>query len=309
MNSTMFQLRSFVHHRLYAAAEEILGEVEKTIRIALHEAEVSRSKEKAGSLRKQVDFLHQKSGEQPLSTNSTEASDQCEATLLQEGPGPSRPSEMREESYLSLRPEFPGLPETCTDVDSKDWNYCTTEFKMSQIKEEQEEVTDDSQKPEIVFPFPEIVKIEQDPLATELAYEMHVSASPDCIATQNEVNNSDGMKKTGAQRRMSTRSAPVLQGQSGSDEMTKQTADEDSSAKRQKGRSFCHLCGKNFHYIASLMKHIKAHEGKMDCSICALTFQSTEELHVRFRNKCGLVTCTSSLLIFSYLQNLFYSPD
>lgn len=58
----MFQLRSFVHQRLYTAAEEILGEVEKTITLALYEAEVSRSKEEVESLRHQLDLLRKKPG-------------------------------------------------------------------------------------------------------------------------------------------------------------------------------------------------------------------------------------------------------
>lgn len=60
MDATMFQLRSFVHHRMYAAAEEILGEVEKTITLAV--CEVSRSKEEVESLRRQPGFLQNKSG-------------------------------------------------------------------------------------------------------------------------------------------------------------------------------------------------------------------------------------------------------
>lgn len=49
----MFQLRLFVHQRLYAAAEEILGQMENTITLVLHEADV-RAKEEAESLRHQL---------------------------------------------------------------------------------------------------------------------------------------------------------------------------------------------------------------------------------------------------------------
>lgn len=65
----MFQLRSFVHQRLYTAAEEILGEVEKTITLALYEAEVSRSKEEVESLRHQLDLLRKKPGLGPPRLN------------------------------------------------------------------------------------------------------------------------------------------------------------------------------------------------------------------------------------------------
>ncbi|XP_054463630.1 uncharacterized protein LOC129098600 isoform X2 [Anoplopoma fimbria] len=69
MDAAMFQLRSFVHQRLYTAAEEILGEVQKTITLAVYEAEVGRSKEEEEeeeeeeSLRHRRDFLQNQSGE------------------------------------------------------------------------------------------------------------------------------------------------------------------------------------------------------------------------------------------------------
>lgn len=63
MDSTMFQLRSFVHQRLYAAAEEIFGEVEKAITLALNKAEVHRHKEEAESPPPhQLDLKRKKSG-------------------------------------------------------------------------------------------------------------------------------------------------------------------------------------------------------------------------------------------------------
>lgn len=63
MDSTMFQLRSFVHQRLYAAAEEIFGEVEKVITLALNKAEVHRHKEEAESPPPhQLDLKGKKSG-------------------------------------------------------------------------------------------------------------------------------------------------------------------------------------------------------------------------------------------------------
>lgn len=54
----MFQLRSFVHQRLYTAAEEILGEVEKTIKLAFEEGP---SKDEAGRLQNLLD-LRMKAG-------------------------------------------------------------------------------------------------------------------------------------------------------------------------------------------------------------------------------------------------------
>lgn len=75
MDRTMFQLRSFVHQRLYTAAEEILGEVEKAITLALNKAEVRRHKEDAESPPHQQDFQLKKSGLGLLS-------DMCECLIL-----------------------------------------------------------------------------------------------------------------------------------------------------------------------------------------------------------------------------------
>lgn len=67
MDATMFQLRSFVHQRLYAAAEEILGEVERAITVALHRGEVHRFKEEAASPAQQLPIQQNKSGVAPIS--------------------------------------------------------------------------------------------------------------------------------------------------------------------------------------------------------------------------------------------------
>ncbi|XP_076609587.1 uncharacterized protein LOC143334613 [Chaetodon auriga] len=118
MDTTMFQLRSFVHQRLYSAAEEILGEVEKTITLALYEAEVSRSKEEVESL--QVDLLRKKPAEQPSLTSSTvKREDECDVPL-HENPKPSTP----EESNFCLSTEVPEPSQPRTDMDNNNWNYC-----------------------------------------------------------------------------------------------------------------------------------------------------------------------------------------
>lgn len=67
MDGTMFQLRSFVHQRLYAAAEEILGEVERAITVALHRGEVHRFKEEAACPAQQLPIQQSKSGVAPIS--------------------------------------------------------------------------------------------------------------------------------------------------------------------------------------------------------------------------------------------------
>ncbi|XP_059204170.1 zinc finger protein 397-like [Centropristis striata] len=279
MDTTMFRLRSFVHQRLYSAAEEILGEVQKTITLALYQAEVSRSKEEVGSLRHQLDFLRNKP--EPLMNSSTvECGDECDAPLLQEDPGPST----SEESNLSLGAELPGPSTTCTELENNNWNYCLvqTGFKRSEIKEEQEEPGDDGETQEMAFPAPEFLKSEQDqPEEPEeqVLYEMR-PVSSDCSVAQSDSEDVLLTRKL-AQAKTIKEKIKILQGQSGS-------VNKTNSKRDKKDRSFCHFCGKGFQYIGSLMKHIKTHENNFDCTVCGVTCKTTRELlsHVkRFHNK------------------------
>ena len=58
----MIQLRSFVHQRLNAAAEEILGEVERTIILTLALYDGQRLKGEPHNHRSILGYLHQISG-------------------------------------------------------------------------------------------------------------------------------------------------------------------------------------------------------------------------------------------------------
>nr|XP_046272386.1 zinc finger protein 37 homolog [Scatophagus argus] len=281
MDATMFQLRSFVHQRLYRAAEEILGEVEKTITLALYEAEVSRSKGEVESLRHQLDLLRKKAAEEPSPTSSSlDHRDKCDVPLLQENPEPSTP----EGSNFSLSAEVPGPSQTGTDMDKNNWNYCLveTDLKMSNIKEEQEDLGGDSQAQEVVFPSTEIVKSEQDHPDTQALYELQ-QVSSDCSAGQSEDSEGDDEVLENSkveQTETMKQKGKILQGKHVSINKKGLAAlpYDKCSAKNEKSRSFCHLCGKGFQYIGSLMKHIKTHENKTDCTLCGVTYQSTEEL-------------------------------
>ncbi|XP_076026774.1 uncharacterized protein LOC143016366 [Genypterus blacodes] len=189
-------LRSFVHQRLYAAAEEILREVEKTITLALCQAKVSGSNEEGG------DLLNQEPGAEPPPTSSTEVSEQRDATVLQESPGPS----------TCLRPEVPGPSETSGDVDSNEWNYSTTGFTMSHIKEEQD-----------------VGHLQ----ATELTYEMQPE-SPDWFPAQRG-SNDDAEPQLTNNTEASERCDAVQQQESPGFQMSQiKEEDQDVGGDRQK---------------------------------------------------------------------------
>ncbi|TNN66134.1 hypothetical protein EYF80_023612 [Liparis tanakae] len=228
MDTTMFQLRSFVHQRLYTAAEEILGEVQKTITLAMYEAEVTRSKEEVESLRTQLDFLRKKSAPEPSLTSKTGThGEACDVAVMQENPGPSTPDES------SLGAEIPGASQTSAEPDQNNWNYCLiqTDFLMTEIKEEQEEIWGDGQTQMMVFPSPEIVKSEIDQPETQAPYETQPVAS-DGSAAESENHDSDEelVESKGERTKKKKQKGKILQGQSGSaDEKDEGTLAEDKS--------------------------------------------------------------------------------
>ncbi|XP_020491959.2 zinc finger protein ZFP2 [Labrus bergylta] len=282
METTMLQLRSFVHKRLHAAAEEILGEVEKTVTLALYEAEVSRSKEELESLRHQLSLLRQKQAEGPSLTSRED----CDPPNLHENPGPPNP----EEPNLSVA--VPGPSQTSGDGDLNNWNYGVDEadFNISEIKEEEEEeLCDDTSTQEIVFPSPETVKSEQDQPEKDTAFDVH-PVSLDCSDAQRENNDSGEEFVKGKGEQTQTMEGNEQTESSTPIEKSHHGLPSDSHAKNEKGRSFCHLCGKGFQYIGSLMKHIKAHENKTDCSICGMTCKSSEDLKAHLK-VCHNKTC------------------
>lgn len=199
-------------------------------------------------------------GKPSLTSSAAEHEDECDALLLQETPVPST----QQESNFSLSTTGPGPSQTSADVDNNIWSYCSVDFKTSRIKEEQEELGDDSQTQEVVFP--EIVKSEQYQPETQALYETQ-PASSDCSAALREDSEEDEevVNSKGDQAK-----ATREKGKKG------QAALLCDKSKNEKG--FCHLCGKGFQYIGSLMKHIKTHENRSDCTVCGMTCQSTKEL-------------------------------
>ncbi|XP_028267868.1 zinc finger protein 16-like isoform X2 [Parambassis ranga] len=258
MDTTMIQLRLFVHQRLFSAAEEILGEVEKTVALALHEADVSRSKEEAESLRHQLDHLtKQPAARPPVTTSNMTDGEERGLQLLQEN--------------LEESPEVPVPSNPSTDLDETDWNHCLvgTEFKVPEIKEEQEQAGDEGPTPEAVCPFPEIGKFEED--QPEISYEIQLESSV-CSAAGND-NDEERVSSIGEQTTMQ-------EAKDGMEAWDDKAAlpHRNPSGKDLKDRSFCSFCGKGFLYIGSLMKHVKTHKRQSNCNKCGKIYQSPKAL-------------------------------
>uniref|UniRef100_A0A4W6DUC9 C2H2-type domain-containing protein n=2 Tax=Lates calcarifer TaxID=8187 RepID=A0A4W6DUC9_LATCA len=282
----MFQLRSFVHQRLYAAAEEILGEVEKTVWLALHEATgVRRAREE-----KKTDFINHISATGSPLTNSPVTGQEEE-----EDEETSTQPVIQEESQWSAA-EVPGSSLTCAATEHKDGNYCLVQIDFK-IKEEQE---DDSQTQEVVSLPPEAVKTEHDQPETHVIDELQ-PVSSFCSAAQSENSDSD-------EEWMCSKTAKALRRQNGSLKQRGQVVspDGDSSAKSQKGRSVCPVCGKGFQYIRPFMKHLKthnrtsestkellcrlqsAHSKRLVCGVCGKKFTNPGSLHIHSKIHTGV---------------------
>ncbi|XP_067426398.1 zinc finger protein 436-like isoform X1 [Thunnus thynnus] len=165
-----------------------------------------------------------------------------------------------------------------THTENDNGNYCLvqTDLNISRIKEEQEDLEDDSQTQQVIFTSPEVVKNEQDEPDTQATYEMQ-PVSSDCSEDQSEETDSDEdwVQSKGAQTKTRKRKVKVLQRQNGS--VDQMSPDGDSPAKTQKDRSLCPVCGKGFQYIRPLMKHINTHK----------TNESAKELLSNLQSACS----------------------
>lgn len=211
-------------------------------------------------------------------TSSTVAhGDECDVPQLQENPGPSP----TEEPDISLSAEVLESSQTGADLDSSNLNYfwVQTDFKMTDIKGGQEELWDDGQTQEMVFPPPNTVECEQDQPETG-ACELQPLSS-DCSAAESKNNDSD------VQLLNSKGDQTIKQkGQSVSKNEMDQAASRHNKSSAKSVRS-CHFCGKGFQYIGPLMKHIRTHQQENDCTACGKTCRSALELinHVKSEHK------------------------
>ncbi|KAM7386809.1 hypothetical protein PAMA_009437 [Pampus argenteus] len=188
----------------------------------------------------------------------------------------------------------PAEPQTSADTKTDDGNYCLvqTDFKMSEIKEEQEELGIDSQTQRVIFPSLEVVKSELDKEEMQVTYEMQPISS-DWAADQSEDTDTD--EDWVQSKEAETKKKKQKAKQNGSTNQT--LSDGESSAKTQKDRSLCPVCGKGFQYSRPLMKHINTHKKTSesaeppsnlqsarskhtDCDICGKTFTSPGSLQM-----------------------------
>lgn len=210
-------------------------------------------------------------------------------------------------------PEVPVLlSQTSAETGNNDGNYCLVEthLKISEIKEEEEEIWDDGQTQQVIFPSIEGVKSERDQPETQVSYELQ-PVSSDGSAAQSESNGSDEewSRSEGARTKMKRRKVKVLRRQNGGGKQKGPAALPDgdsSSVKSEKERSTCPICGKHFKCIRPFMNHIKRHRQKSEsveellthlqsalnkrlfCEVCGKKFTNTRCLQLHSKIQTGV---------------------
>ncbi|KAE8283144.1 hypothetical protein D5F01_LYC18545 [Larimichthys crocea] len=259
--SSVEYLREFVSERLTAAAEEIFKVFIKTI--VEYEEEIDRQRKLLQAAWKPEVKLHRIAEEPSLTCSTVEHGGERDA------PGPSTP----EETNFNLSTEVPGPSQTCTDTEDNTWTYCLgeTDFKMSEIKEEQDSQTQ------------EIVKSEQDQPETHASYEMQPVSS---AQSEDDDGDEELKESKGEQTEMMQQKGKILQGQSGS-------VDKERHDKHEKGRSFlqidCPACGMVCQSPEELVTHLKdGHNQTHHCNICGKTFANIRCLRLHKRIHTGV---------------------
>nr|XP_033944726.1 zinc finger protein 32-like [Pseudochaenichthys georgianus] len=266
----MSQLKSCFHQRLQAASEKILGEVEKH-KLALNGANLQRPKEEHNSQCQKLHHLRQIS-EPPLTGQE----------VLQE-------TSIQAESNLSMA-EVPVLSQTSADTDNKDGIYCLAQTNFKIKEEEEEEIGNDTQAPEVILPSLEGVKTE-----LQVNYELQPISSDFSAADSDSIdgdeewlqNKAARTKKKGPKRKtlqkvnselqpISSDFSPADSDSSDDDKewlqnrgvQTKKKGPKMKTLQKQNGSikqkdaavlPDCLICGKNFQNIGPLIKHIKEH--------------------------------------------------
>ncbi|XP_029997528.1 zinc finger protein 12-like isoform X2 [Sphaeramia orbicularis] len=266
-DTAMLQLRSFVHQRLYAAAEEILGQVEKTITLALYEA----SDLQRASPGPKADYLQQESV--PPETSRAPA----EENLLQVT---STYPSIQEESNLCLRVEVSGPSQINAFPENSDGNYCSveTEYNLSKIKQEQEDLGDEVLTQEVSFP--DVVKNQQHHPEMQLKYELQpVSSVSSVDHNENSDSSEEWVQRRGAQMMMKKQKVHLFQ-QPNCSKTKSQPMVQDYK---------CPDCGRTFVHRQYLAVHMRTHSGEKPygCGLCGKAFSQRQNLTVHQRLHTG----------------------
>ncbi|KAJ3600547.1 hypothetical protein NHX12_031528 [Muraenolepis orangiensis] len=285
--TAMMNFRVFMSERLTSAAIEIFGEVEKII--TLYQAEVTRSREEVRHLQQQLE-VHRKKDHPDINVLREDPS----ITAIKREAGPTLGMDYEDSEHSPN-----------ANVDSPHMN---TEIQtdVSRIKEEEEEDVFSLDCEGLITRTTRATFTNRDPEQTDTEFRSRNETAgllPMCASAVTADLREEWSKQAQTQANESVLAAPP----------------ESPSAKTQHSdHSFCHLCGKPFRYIGSLMKHIKMHDDHtVNCGVCNRSCHNINDLlgHLRsahrgsfFCHICGKTFSKQCFLIIHSKQHKGSKP-
>ncbi|KAM9529016.1 uncharacterized protein ACWYII_041477 [Salvelinus alpinus] len=308
-------LRVFLNERLTAAAEEIFGVVEKTI--AGYEEEVIRLQSLLDIdivLQPEINLHIADVQELNLSVSEEEVppeQQQCEQewspSVGQEDPEPTQIKEEQEELWTSQEEEqIQGLEaETikfifhpvCVKSDRDEDPTQSSHLYQAQKEGNGERDTLHSTTTENIKTEPggEDYR-ESEPTSVSQPF---FGVNPDCSAVQSENSQSVSGMETGGPpsgfKSVKSKRTKMIKGQMSHINSKGWTFTQLSLLKSPSQSNStpccCKLCGKSFHQMGSLIKHVQIHKDKGICGVCGKCFQSTESMEDHFRTHITASFC------------------
>ncbi|XP_056437279.1 zinc finger protein 652-B-like [Gadus chalcogrammus] len=307
--TSMMNLRVFMSERLSSAAIEIFDEVEKVI--TLYEAEVTRSREEVRYLQKQLEIHRLK--DHPDINNGIVIREDASITPRQVNMAATIKRE--EGSTRSMDDEE--SEHSQTNVDSTYTNNAI-QLDISKIKEEREVMCIDSEGLDVhtTTTTVNIMNRDRDPEQPDMEVRSTYEIA-DFLSMCPSALTSDPQEEWSKQRQKTKEFALAVQRESNglalNQELTPLPLESASTRNQNSDQSFCHLCGKPFRYIGSLMKHIKMHDDHtVICGICNRSCHNINDLlsHLRcahrgsyFCHICGKTFSKQCFLIIHSKQH------
>ena len=187
---------------------------------------------------------------------------------------------------------------------------------ISKIKEEQEVMCIDSEGLDVHTTTTTVNFMNRDPEQPDMEFRSTYEIA-DFLSMCPSAGASDPQEEWSKQRQKAKKSPLAVQREGNglglNLELTPLPLESSSTKNQNSDHSFCHLCGKPFRYIGSLMKHIKMHDDHtVNCGICNQSCHNINDLlnHLRcahrgsyFCHICGKTFSKQCFLIIHSKQH------
>lgn len=314
--TAMLNLRVFLSERLSAAAMDIFGEVEKVV--SRCQAEVSRSREEVRVLRKQLELRRLKD-HQDVNDRTVIREDASITPQLVNMAAATAAIKTEDVSTRSMDYEDSDISQANVDA-----THLNTEIQadLTTIKEEQEVICINTEG--LDAPATTLASfVSGDPEQTDVEFRSTYETPSGFLPMCPSAVSSDLLEEWSKQTQKAKESALAPHRESNDVALhqgsTALLPYESTPTKTQNSdHSFCHLCGKPFRYIGSLMKHIKMHDDHtVNCGICNRQCHNINDLlsHLRcahrgsyFCHICGKTFSKQCFLIIHSKQHKGSKP-